>query len=41
MHKDMWEVELHLFLSSTVDRDEWLASRPCHFKLDEKASGTQ
>jgi hypothetical protein len=40
--KTYWgvEVQLHAFLTSATDGDEWLASRPGHFTPRERAPGT-
>jgi hypothetical protein len=32
-------VQLHVFLTSALAEDEWLASRPCHFTSRERAPG--
>jgi hypothetical protein len=33
-------VEIHVFLTSALVVDEWLASRPCSFTPGERAPGT-
>jgi len=33
-------MQLHAFLSSALDGDEWSASRPCRFTPGERAPGT-
>jgi hypothetical protein len=34
------EIYLHVFLTSALDEGEWSASRPVHYILRERASGT-
>jgi len=33
------EIQVHVFLTSALDRGEWSASRPCRFTPGERAPG--
>jgi hypothetical protein len=35
------DVQIHIFLTSTLGGGEWSASRPCHFNPGERAPSTQ